>query len=95
MKMIEVLAKEGSCGCTGKQKGCQMSWGRKKERVMYLGLQGRWQDDVGVNCLRDPTRNVAIGSDTIKNTWKSYMDKLLNVENACRERFKQWEGRRT
>ncbi|MBJ5695526.1 hypothetical protein JGG83_23020, partial [Salmonella enterica subsp. enterica serovar Derby] len=40
------------------------------------------QDVVGVNCLRDPTGNVVIGNDKIKDTWKSYMEKLLNVENA-------------
>ncbi|MBJ3377342.1 hypothetical protein JGC18_24880, partial [Salmonella enterica subsp. enterica serovar Typhimurium] len=40
------------------------------------------QDVVGVNCLRDPTANVVIGNNKIKDTWKSYMEKLLNVENA-------------
>ncbi|MBJ5570582.1 hypothetical protein JGG62_24590 [Salmonella enterica subsp. enterica serovar Typhimurium] len=40
------------------------------------------QDVVNMSCLRDLTRNVIIRSDKIKDTWKSYMEQLLNVENA-------------
>lgn len=35
-----------------------------------------------VNCIWDSTGNAVTGSDKIKDPRKSYMEKLLNLENA-------------
>jgi len=38
------------------------------------------QDITSSNCLKDATGKVVVGENRIKNTWKKYMENLMNKE---------------
>ena len=44
-----------------------------------MAREGR--DVIRVCCMKNDARNVVSDSDGMKNIWRKYMKKLLNVEN--------------
>ena len=43
------------------------------------------KDVISVCCIKNDDRNVVSDADGMKNIWRKYMEKLLNVEN-------DWDG---
>jgi len=39
------------------------------------------QDITGLNCIKGASGTVIVDDKGIKNSWKEYMDKLMNEEN--------------
>ena len=60
----------------------QSESGRKFARQM-LGREGR--DVISVCCMKNDAGNIVSDTDGMKNIWRKYMEKLLNVEN-------DWDG---
>ena len=48
-----------------------------------MAREGR--DVIGVCCMKNDVGNVVFDADGMKNIWRKYMEKLLNVEN-------DWDG---
>ena len=48
-----------------------------------MAREGR--DVISVCCMKNDARNVVSDADGMKNIWRKYMEKLLNVEN-------DWDG---
>ena len=48
-----------------------------------MAREGR--DVTSVFCMKNDVRNVVSDADGMKNIWRKYMEKLLNVENG-------WDG---
>ena len=41
------------------------------------------QDITGLNCIKGASGKVIIDDKGIKDSWKEYMEKLMNEENEC------------
>ena len=52
-----------------------------------LRLLDRWlgREEISVCCMKNDAGNVVSDADGMKNIWRKYMEKLLNVEN-------DWDG---
>ena len=46
-----------------------------------MAREGR--DVISVCCMKNDAGNVVSDADVMKNIWRKYMEKLLNVENDC------------
>ena len=44
-----------------------------------MGREGR--DVISMCCMKNDVGNVVFDADGMKNIWRMYMEKLLNVEN--------------
>ena len=51
--------------------------------IQQMAMEGR--DVISVCCMKNDDGNVVSDADGMKNIWRKYMEKLLNVEN-------DWDG---
>ena len=63
----------------------QSESGRKNcfRTARQMAREGR--DVISMCCMKNDARNVLSDADGMKNIWRKYMEKLLNVEN-------DWDG---
>ena len=63
----------------------QSESGRKNCFRIARQMAREGRDDISVCCMKNDAGNVVSDADGMKNIWRKYMEKLLNVEN-------DWDG---
>jgi len=48
---------------------------------------GKRRDIMGSNCLKRVSGKMIVDKEGIKDSWKEYMEKLMNEENECDHRI--------
>ena len=62
-----------------------MEEGRKEVFKIAKQIAKTKEDVVGVRCLKNEMGEMLVDPNAVKNRWKQYIEKLLNVEN-------EWDG---
>ena len=62
----------------------QSESGRKNCFRIARQMAREGRDVISVCCIKNDAGNVVSDADGMKNIWRMYMEKLLNVENDCR-----------
>ena len=63
----------------------QSESGRKNCFRIARQMAREGRDVISVRCMKNDTGNIVSNADGMKNIWRKYMEKLLNVEN-------DWDG---
>ena len=63
----------------------QSESGRKNCFRIARQMAREGRDVISVCCMKNDTGNVVFDADGMKNIWRKYMEKLLNIEN-------DWDG---